>query len=69
MGKARAEKLESELALYFERKIAVDRLREKHKLTARDLVGGPKKEMPARVAAYTKELDGLLEQWRLADAT
>lgn len=59
--------LPEEIKLFFERKNAVDRLREKHKLTARDLVTSSKEEIQRRVDAYTVDLENLQQLWRHAD--
>ena len=65
MGKA---KLEAELKLFFERRMIIDGLKEKHRLTPLSLVEGRPEEVRIRVNAYQKELEAILKQWRLDDA-
>lgn len=68
MGKAASDKLEAELATYFERKMAIDRLRDKHRLNAVNLVNDPAAEIRERVIGYQRDLGPLIEQWSAQDA-
>lgn len=67
MATDRSEKLESELATFFERKMEIDRLREKHKLLPLNLVEDKASEIRDRVIVYQRELEAKVDSWRLED--
>ena len=67
MSKAGTDRLESELALYFARKLEIDRLKEKHKLLPRDIIESRPGQVKERVAAYELELTALQNAWKDQD--
>ena len=67
MSKGTSDRLESELALFFARKMEIDRLKEKHQLLPKDILNSKPGEMRARVAAFEKELTAFQNAWKEQD--